>query len=113
MANKNTRKPVQKPTKEMTPEEKKAAKAVRKAETKERTAKQQKVNQSRKKEKRHWGEYFRGVKTEIKKVVWPTKHELGEYTVVVLCACGFFALMFWAVDTGFLAALKAMLGINL
>lgn len=53
-------------------------------------------------------EYFKGVKLEMKKVVWPTKKELGSFTVVVLAACAAFALVFWAVDTGVLAAIKAV-----
>ena len=59
------------------------------------------------------GEYFRGVKTEIKKVVWPTKKEMGSFTVVVVLACTFFAVLFAVVDYSFLAALKAVLGISL
>ena len=58
-------------------------------------------------------EYFKGVKLEMKKVVWPTKKELGSYTVVVLVACAVFAVAFWAIDTGFLAALKGLLGITM
>ena len=58
-------------------------------------------------------EYFKGVKLEMKKVIWPTKQELGSYTVVVLVTCLAFALAFWAIDSGFLAILKALLGINM
>lgn len=58
------------------------------------------------------GEYFRGIKTEIKKVVWPTRKELGSYTVVVVLVCTFFALGFWAVDSAVLASLRAVLGIT-
>ncbi|MCI8647709.1 MAG: preprotein translocase subunit SecE [Firmicutes bacterium] len=58
-------------------------------------------------------DYFKGVKLEMKKVVWPTKQELGSYTVVVLVTCAAFAVVFWAVDTGFLAALKGLLGITM
>ena len=53
---------------------------------------------------------FKGVKQELSKVVWPTKNELVSYTGVVLAACGFFAIALWAIDTGVLAALKAVLG---
>ena len=53
-------------------------------------------------------EYFKGVKLEMKKVVWPTKKELGSFTAVVLITCIAFALVFWAVDTGVLAAIKAI-----
>ena len=49
----------------------------------------------------------------MKKVVWPTKKELGSYTAVVVAVCAFFALAFWAIDSGFLALLKAVLNIEL
>ena len=69
--------------------------------------------QKPKKERTSVLEYFRGVRTEMKKVVWPTKKELGSYTAVVLVVCAFFALAFWAVYSGFLALLKAVLNIEL
>lgn len=53
-------------------------------------------------------EYFKGVKLEMKKVVWPTKQELGSFTAIVLCTCAAFALLFWGVDSGVLAAIKAI-----
>ncbi|MBR3784903.1 MAG: preprotein translocase subunit SecE [Firmicutes bacterium] len=58
-------------------------------------------------------EYFKGIKLEMSKVVWPTKKELGSFTVVVIATCAVFALGFWLIDTGVLAALKAVLGITL
>ena len=53
-------------------------------------------------------EYFKGVKLEMKKVVWPTKKELGSFTAIVLATCAAFAVVFWAVDTGVLAAIRAV-----
>lgn len=58
-------------------------------------------------------EHFRGVKFEMKKVVWPTKKELSSYTAVVLATCAFFALAFWAIDSAVLAGLKGILGVTL
>jgi preprotein translocase subunit SecE len=58
-------------------------------------------------------EYFKGIKLEMSKVVWPTKKELGSFTAVVIATCAVFALGFWLIDTGVLAALKAVLGITL
>lgn len=58
-------------------------------------------------------DYWRGVKLEMKKVVWPTRQELTSYTVVVIATCALFALGFWVVDTGVLAFLKAVLGVTL
>jgi preprotein translocase subunit SecE len=58
-------------------------------------------------------EYFKGVMTETKKVVWPTKKEAFSYTVVVLVACVFFGLVIWGLDTGFLAGLRELLKIKI
>ena len=68
-----------------------------------------------KEEKKKMGmkEYFRGVRTEMKKVVWPTRKEVVSYTAVVIAVCAAFALAFWLIDTGILAALKAVLGVTL
>ena len=58
-------------------------------------------------------DYFKGVKVEMKKVVWPTRQELGSYTVVVLVTCAAFALACWGIDSGFLAILRGLLGITM
>ena len=63
---------------------------------------------TRKRKKGSVKEYFKGVKLEMKKVVWPTNKELGSFTAVVLVTCAAFAVVFWAVDTGVLAAIKAV-----
>lgn len=65
------------------------------------------------KKKTSFSEYLKGVKVEMKKVVWPTKKEVGSYTAVVIAVCAIFALGFWLIDTGTLAALKAVLGVTL
>ena len=57
--------------------------------------------------------YLRGVKQEFGKVVWPTREELTTDTLVVIGCVVFFAAAFWLIDTGFLAALKGILGITL
>ena len=66
-----------------------------------------------KKKKGGFGEYYRVIKTEMKKVVWPTKKEMVSYTGVVILTCAVFALGFWLIDTGVLAALRAVLGVTL
>ena len=68
---------------------------------------------SKKKEKTGMIAFFRGVRQELKKVVWPTKEELTTDTIVVIACVVFFAVAFWLIDTGFLAALKGILGITL
>lgn len=57
--------------------------------------------------------YLRGVRQEFRKVVWPTREELTTNTIVVFACVIFFAVAFWLIDTGFLAALKGILGITL
>ncbi len=58
-------------------------------------------------------EYFSGIKTEMKKVIWPTRKELTSYTVVVIATCTFFALAFWGINSGVLVMLKGILGITM
>jgi len=50
-------------------------------------------------------DYFKGVAAELKKVAWPTKKETYKYTLVVIVVCLVFALLFWVLDTVFLALL--------
>ena len=64
-----------------------------------------------KRERRSLKEYFKGVKLEMRKVIWPTKKELVNFSIVVVAVCAFFALGFWAVDSAVLAALREVLGI--
>ena len=66
-----------------------------------------------KKEKGGFFAFLRGVRHELKKVVWPTKEELTTDTIVVIVCVAFFTLAFWLIDTGFLAALKGILGVTL
>ena len=77
-------------------------------QTDRKKAKTKQQQQNQKKKKGTILEYFKGVKLEMKKVVWPTRKELGAYTVIVLCTCAAFALLFWGVDSGVLAAIKAL-----
>jgi len=102
----------------------KAAKPDRATAKAERQAKQQKrknaqIANSNKKKKDDEGkkgglrEYFKGVKVETKKVVWPTRKELVSYTIVVIFACAFFSLSIWGVDSGFLALLKLLFNISM
>ena len=61
-----------------------------------------------KREKGSFVKYWKGVRREMGKVVWPTRKELGSFTAVVLATCAAFALLFWGVDSGVLAAIKAI-----
>ncbi|MBU5438658.1 preprotein translocase subunit SecE [Tissierella sp. MSJ-40] len=44
--------------------------------------------------------YFRGVKAEMRKVIWPTKNELVSYTGVVILISVIIGLVVWALDLG-------------
>lgn len=57
--------------------------------------------------------FWKGVRTELKKVVWPTKKELKNYTMVVILVCCAFALGFWVLDTIFLKLLEMVIGVTL
>ena len=58
-------------------------------------------------------EYFRGIKIELKKVVWPTKSELASYTGVVIFTCALCAVGFWAIDSVCALLLQKLLGISI
>lgn len=42
--------------------------------------------------------YLKGVRAELKKVNWPTKKELTNYTVVVLATTFAMTLVIWGLD---------------
>lgn len=76
---------------------------------------QQMSNNNKKNKKKKGGlkEYFKGVRLEMKKVTWPTKKELGSYTLTVLGTCAFFAVGFWLIDSGLLLLLNKVLSLNI
>jgi len=45
--------------------------------------------------------YFKGVKSELKKVNWPTRKELMNYTMVVLATVGVMVIVIWGLDLVF------------
>lgn len=42
--------------------------------------------------------YFRGVKAEMKKVIWPSRKELINYTGVVIMISAIVAIIVWVLD---------------
>ena len=44
--------------------------------------------------------YFKGVKAEMKKVIWPSKKELVNYTGVVVLISVIVGLVVWVLDLG-------------
>ena len=65
------------------------------------------------KKKGGFSAFYNGIKTEMKKVIWPSKKEVMSHTAIVIVTCAIFALGFWLIDTGVLAALKGVLGVTL
>ncbi len=51
-----------------------------------------------------------GMKAELKKVIWPTKKEVINYTTVVIVMCTIVALVVWIIDTGLNKLLSAIIG---
>lgn len=70
----------------------------------------QNENAEVKKEKTGVFGFFRGVFTELKKVVWPTKREMVNYTAVVFVAVAFVCTLIWVCDFVFARIFNFILG---
>lgn len=51
-----------------------------------------------------------GMKAELKKVIWPTRKELINYTTVVIVMCVVVALVVWIIDSGLNKLLSLIIG---
>lgn len=71
------------------------------------------ANETTTKKKSRIREYFRGIKIELKKVIWPTKGELVSYTGAVILMCAICAVGFWAIDSVCALILQKLLGIDI
>lgn len=58
------------------------------------------------------GTYFSTVNSEMKRVVWPNKKEMLNYSVGVIFMLIFFGLVIWLVDTGVVAGLLGLIGLK-
>ena len=56
--------------------------------------------------------WFGDVKTEMRRVTWPTKDELKSYSVAVIVMLIVFGVLIWLVDTGIVAALAGFTGLR-
>ena len=52
------------------------------------------------------------VRAEMRRVTWPSRTELTNYSVAVVAMLIVFGVAVWAVDTGFVAALVAFTGLR-
>lgn len=55
------------------------------------------------------GKFFRGVRSELKKVIWPSRKDLVSYTILVFVTCGLAAIGIWLADTAFGKALQLII----
>ncbi len=63
------------------------------------------------KSKRSIGAWFREMRSELKKVVWPSGKEVYKNTLVVLIVCAIFAIITYAMDALLNAGVLALLGL--
>ena len=55
------------------------------------------------------GKWFRDMKSELKKVVWPTPKQFGKNTLVALVVMAAAALVLWGFDSLAKAAVEALI----
>jgi len=46
------------------------------------------------------GRFFKEIRTEMKKVIWPTRQQLINHTLVVFTACLVVGIVVWVADAG-------------
>ena len=56
------------------------------------------------------GKFLRGVKAELKKVIWPTKRQLTQYTVAVVSSVVLVSFLIVIVDFVFMQFSKLLVG---
>lgn len=64
------------------------------------------------KQKRSIVKYFKDARSEFKKVVWPSRKQVVNNTIVVIVALVVSGIAIWALDTGFGSLLMLLLGRN-
>lgn len=55
-------------------------------------------------------EHIKGMKAELKKVIWPTKQKIVNYTMVVIVMCILVSLIVWLIDTALHRILSLIIG---
>lgn len=88
--------------------EKQLAKDADKA--KKENEKKSRMAQAAKKPKKSALKYFKDAKSEFKKVVWPSKKQVFNNTVVVLATIVVSGIAIWGVDSIFGLLIKLVLG---
>ncbi len=98
-------------------EKKKSTKKVEKIETKEKVVKEEKKEdkkKDKKEKKKKVGifksifNFFKGVKDEMSKVVWPNKRDMAKYSIATILFIVLFAIYFYGIET-LMAWLKSII----
>lgn len=55
--------------------------------------------------------FYREVKAEMKKVTWPTREQVTQYTTLILVLIASMTLIFWLADSFFAFLLRKILGV--
>ena len=66
--------------------------------------------------KRTWGaicKYFRELRSELKKVVWPTPKQVAKNTLVVIACVLVVGVFIWLFDLAFQSGIGALIGLDL
>jgi preprotein translocase subunit SecE len=53
--------------------------------------------------------FFKDVRSELRKVIWPSKSQLINNTVTVLACCMIIGIIIWVVDVGLTSAVDLFL----
>ena len=90
---------------------KKPAKGVVKAEKKP-AKKDEKKSDKKPGPFRRLRNYLGDVRSEMRRVVWPSRDELMSYSVAIIAMLIVFGIVIWLVDTGIVAALVGYTGLR-
>lgn len=76
------------------------------------TTKSNKKDTEKDKKKGGLRKYFKELRAELKKVVWPTRQQVVNNTGVVLVVMSLMGLFLFAVDTGLSYGIRALIGLG-
>ena len=92
-----------------------ASKAEKKAEKKPEKKAEKKADKKADKKPgifRRMLNYLGDVRSEMRRVVWPSKEELKSYSVAIIVMLIVFGVVIWLVDSGIVAALVGYTGLR-
>lgn len=103
----------------MATKEKASDKKLSQNESKDQLAKQEKKKSTKKKTEsatpsvfKRFVSYIKDVKSELHRVVWPTKHDVLNYTMVVLATLVFFGVLIYVIDSLIIPIFVAFAGLR-